>query len=99
MQDVVPTLSPAACNAGGTTCSWTVTEYAACIADYFAWATSFLGSLPGCNALTRARLTTVEATWNRPLPASCQSFDLRCPDGGLLPSLDSIFGGDLKPRP
>jgi hypothetical protein len=90
---VIPSLPGTVCAPPTATCSATVTEYGACLADYFQWAVHRLAALPVCSTLTRAKLDALASAPVPQMPASCGTFAAKCPDSSLIAGLSALFGG------
>jgi hypothetical protein len=93
---VIPTLPATVCAPPTATCSATVTEYGACLSDYFQWAVHRLAALPACSTLTRAELDALASAAVPQLPASCETFAAKCPDSSLIAGLAALFGGMIS---
>jgi hypothetical protein len=81
-----------ACGTFMASCNATVADYEACLNDFNAALPNFVNALPSCDMLTRASFTMLPALLGQ-LPASCQTYSMKCPGGfGNLPGVPPGVG-------
>jgi hypothetical protein len=77
------TTSTTTCTKPDATCTATVAELEACLNDSGPYIDQVLGQLPSCAALTEASLSSDTSTSTPMSPASCTTFQAKCPNSDV----------------
>lgn len=80
MQTANPWTNNPGCNDLPTTCTATVAQYSACIADEVSSFVQVVGTLPACTSFTMSQTGQVVDAQTANPPASCMSLMNTCPD-------------------
>jgi len=80
-----PASTTQTCDPIPANCTATVAQLSACATDTAVLLNQVLGTIPSCNAITLAELSTSSGTTTdtTTTPASCQTFETACPDYSL----------------